>query len=80
MQTVAASTFGLFVFSSQQAQMPFGAGFLCVAQPFDRLPFEVSPAAVITPGSTWNPQAWFRDNPATPPFNTSDGTEVLFSL
>ncbi|MCP3915338.1 MAG: hypothetical protein GY711_07265 [bacterium] len=36
-------------------------------------------AAIISAGSTWNFQAWFRDNPAGPPgFDTSDGLRITF--
>jgi len=39
----------------------------------------LSPAGAITPGSTWNLQAWFRDPPAGgAQFDLSDAVEVTF--
>jgi hypothetical protein len=40
---------------------------------------ESSPASVITPGSTWNFQAWFRDTAAGgSAFDLSDAVAVSF--
>jgi len=45
-----------------------------------QLDFELppSPFSVITPGSTWNFQAWHRDFVGAG-FNFSDGLQVLFA-
>ncbi|MCP3916655.1 MAG: hypothetical protein GY711_13955 [bacterium] len=88
---VPAGTTGLFFFAANRVQIPFGSGFLCVAAP-GRLPFEVAdagvlrheldlrsgPANAIKSGTTWNFQAWYRDNQASPPWGTSDGVAVTF--
>ena len=68
---------GIFLYGPQQASVPFGNGFLCIAGQIGRLDVvnatgnvmtflvdNTSPpsaATQITAGSTWSFQAWFRD-------------------
>jgi hypothetical protein len=70
---------GVFVMGTQQAQVPFGDGFLCVGGTVLRLlpasfvgpsglathalDYDAFPADQIAPGSTWNFQFWYRDPP-----------------
>ena len=86
---------GLFYYGPMQIFVPFGNGFRCVGGTVGRLPITVATngelvhaldntappngSVVITSGSTWNFQAWFRDPPAGgAAFNLSDGLEVSF--
>jgi hypothetical protein len=97
----ATSTIGLFIYSAQQQQIPFGNGLLCVGgsgasihrlQPFatstsghggtaldfTKPPLDAGPG-VLTPGSTWNFQAWFRDvNAGGAKFNLSNALAATF--
>jgi hypothetical protein len=87
---------GIFYFGSQQAQVPFGDGFRCVGGMVLRLlppsviapagtaehlvDFDLAPATLITAGSTWHFQFWYRD-PAGPlgtSFNLSDALTATF--
>ncbi|TDJ68499.1 MAG: hypothetical protein E2O39_13155 [Planctomycetota bacterium] len=87
---------GVFFYGPQQASLPFGNGTLCIAGSIGRLDVvsatgnamtflvdNTSPpsaATQITPGSTWNFQAWFRDPAAGGAFfDLSDGLSVLFA-
>jgi len=87
--------FGLFLYGEFPTSFPLGNGTLCIGSPFFRLPASLAqggelrhaldmtnpPAqvAIITPGSTWNFQAWFRDNPAGGSgFDLTDGLRVTF--
>ena len=86
--------FGVFLYGPDQVALPFGPGTLCVggiarlpiATPYGlqiahRLDVTQPPdvAHLVTPGSVWNFQAWFRDPAAGAPyFNLSDGIEVSF--
>ncbi|TDJ68798.1 MAG: hypothetical protein E2O39_12725 [Planctomycetota bacterium] len=86
---------GLFFYAANQTQVPFGNGFRCVDGFFSRLDvenatnnvithqvdFQNPPTAMglITAGSTWNFQAWYRDpNAGGAFFNLSDGLQVTF--
>jgi len=85
---------GIFIYGPTAVQVPVAMGFLCVGSPA-RLPIgfaqgmRVSHAldvtappgggGVITAGSTWYFQGWFRDPPGGGAgFNWSDGLEVAF--
>ena len=87
---------GIFYYGPNQIQQPFGNGFRCVGGTVGRLDIEVasgnllthfldntsppSGAVVITPGSTWNFQAWYRDPAAGgASFNLSDAVELTFT-
>ena len=93
--TVASANMpGIFYFGPNQIEDPFGDGYRCVGGHVRRLPVSFASggnlshdvdynanyaAGVITAGSSWNFQAWFRDpaaNGAT--FNLSDGLHVTF--
>ncbi len=85
---------GIFYFGPDQTEIPFGDGYRCVGGLVRRFPVSFAnggnlsydvdynanyAAGVITAGSSWNFQAWFRDpaaNGAT--FNLSDGLHVTF--
>lgn len=84
---------GIFFFGTNQTQVPFGNGFLCVTGNIKRLPPVFSSnhvltytmdwnhpnAAFLTAGSTWNFQAWYRDVPAGgAQFDTSNAVQVSF--
>jgi hypothetical protein len=86
---------GVFLQADAQNSMPFGGGTLCVGGSVHRLGSVStlagvaklaldmtdlgSPAAQITPGSTWNFQFWYRDTEAGPTaFNLSNGLSVTF--
>ena len=86
---------GLFYYGPNQSQLSFGNGFRCVSGTLSRLgivnaaantmshmvDFANPPTAagLITAGSTWNFQAWYRDPTGGGAFfNLSDGLEVLF--
>lgn len=89
-----ASTAGIFFFGPSQTIAPFGNGWMCVSGTIYRLPVVFAsifgtvhydmnlttvPANVITAGSTWNFQFWFRDALAGGSnFNTTDGLNVQF--
>lgn len=92
-EPVPTVTTGLVFFgASNQPAVPFGYGFRCIANPIVRLPVVstgtgtlqttvnwTGPASVITPGSTWSFQTWFRDTAGgVPGFNTSEGLRVSF--
>jgi hypothetical protein len=87
---------GIFCFGDSQAQVPFGDGWRCVGGTIARLlppevispagtaahlvDFDSVPATLITAGSTWNFQFWYRD-PAGPlgtSFNLSDALGATF--
>jgi len=85
---------GIFYFGPNQIQIPFGNGFRCVGGTVHRLPVEFGQAGLLshsldntvpqiaselTPGSTWNFQAWYRDPlSGGAAFNLSDGLELTF--
>jgi glucose/arabinose dehydrogenase len=84
---------GLFFYGQGETQIPMGNGFRCIAGSLHRLsvvhtdaaghaqsPFDVhAPPALITPGSTWNFQFYYRDAAAGGAFfNVSNGLSVLF--
>jgi hypothetical protein len=91
---VGQFTTGIFFYGANPALTPFGNGFRCIGGQTFRLsvvhaingvmtyPMDFthapSPAGLITGGSHWRFQAWFRD--ALPPhfFNLSDGLDVTF--
>ena len=87
---------GLFYYGPLQTQLVFGNGFRCVSGQVGRLTVSSpiagvlshaldvtnppSIAVLITAGSTWNFQAWYRDPAAGgASFNLSDGLEVTFT-
>ena len=86
---------GIFYFGAGQTQVAFGNGFRCVAGQISRLlpplsidgagnasrgvDFTTAPGNVITGGSVWNFQFWFRDPMGgAAQFNLSDGLNVSF--
>ena len=86
---------GIFFYGPDQVQMPFGDGFRCVGGPSGRLPVQNASGnvltqaldysqppnsfTVITAGSTWNFQAWFRDPAAMGAgFNLTNGLSLSF--
>jgi glucose/arabinose dehydrogenase len=86
---------GLFFFGPNAVSAPFGNGFLCAGGGITRIPPPVTtdflgtaqrfldltsaPGNMITGGSDWNFQYWFRDVPGGGAmFNTSDGVNVQF--
>lgn len=86
---------GIFLLADAQNNLPFGGGTLCVGGTVQRLggvstgsglaelaldmTDAGSPAAQITPGSTWNFQFWFRDSKAgAGAFNLSNGLSATF--
>lgn len=87
---------GLFFYGQNQVDLAFGNGRLCVGSPQYRLPavfsagnqatytYDLSqppvPAGLITPGSTWNFQFWFRDPGVGAQFDTTDGLSIPFTL
>ncbi len=86
---------GIFFFGTTQLNAPFGNGTRCVGGSVFRLPpsfatgntltravnVNGTPANVITAGSLWNFQAWFRDPAAGGAgFDLSDGLAVGFVL
>lgn len=87
---------GLFFYGPEQIILPFGNGFRCVGGTIGRLgvvnatggsmsylldnTMPPNAATTITPASTFNFQAWYRDPLAGgASFNLSDGLEILFS-
>lgn len=91
-----ASVNGLFFLSQTASQIPFHAGYLCLGMPRARLgPTLVTDplgntsralglhhwsASMITSGSVWNFQFWYRDPTSlTGPANFSDALRVVFS-
>ncbi len=84
---------GLFFFGNNAIEVPFGNGVRCVGGQVHRLPaaqsdvglmqasvFGAPTAGVLTPGSTWNFQAWYRDPVAGGSgFNLSNGYRVTFT-
>lgn len=84
---------GLFFYGQGQQQAPMGNGFLCMTNNLHRLPvvatsdfgdafypFDVQAApAVITAGTTWKFQYWYRDVPGGGAlFNTTNALSVTF--
>ena len=86
---------GLFFYGPDQIQVPFGNGFRCVGGTIGRLDVHnalantlshaldlnapPNSATVISAGSTWNFQCWYRDPAAGgASFNLSDGLELTF--
>lgn len=85
---------GLFLFASQRAQSPFGNGLLCLAPPLGRTPAQTSTLAglatfkfnplgpvsggVISAGTRWNFQLYYRDSGVAAGFNLSDGLTLRF--
>jgi hypothetical protein len=84
---------GIFFYGQGQIQVPMGNGFRCIGNPLHRLSvvqtsaaghaqsaFDVhAPPALITAGSTWNFQFYYRDAAAGGAFfNVSNGLSVLF--
>jgi glucose/arabinose dehydrogenase len=84
---------GLFFYGQGQTMATLGNGFLCIANHLHRLPvtqtgifgdaefnFDVhAPPAVITAGSTWNFQFWYRDVAGGGAlYNTSNALAVTF--
>ena len=83
---------GLFYYGQGQVQVPAYNGFRCIGSNLHRLPivttdsfgdaqwaFDVhAPPAVITPGSTWNFQFFYRDPSVGQLANYSDGLSVPF--
>ena len=82
---------GLFVYGTQETQVPFGNGFQCVAGPFVRTPIVLASGGVLAwsvdtalpphdqlqAGTTWSFQAWFRDAQGMGAgFDTSSGVRV----
>jgi glucose/arabinose dehydrogenase len=88
------NTNGLFFYGQGTAQVPVFNGFRCIATNFKRLPiiqadmfgdaewdFDVhAPPAVITPGSTWNFQFYYRDPGFGAGANFSDALSVPFCV
>ena len=88
------NTPGIFFYGAGQTQLPFGDGVLCVAPPLCRLPIALGQNNVLTlavdlaatsgpcqiqPGSTWNFQAWYRDQAAGGAgYNLSDALRLSF--
>jgi hypothetical protein len=90
---VPNNTLGLFFFGSGTANLPFGNGRRCISGSINRLPvmqatggnfahlvdFTTGNGTVITNGSTWHFQAWFRDVSAGGAnFDLSDAMHVNF--
>ena len=85
------NTPGIFFYGPNQIQVAFGDGLRCVGGAIKRLSHSVAldnvlsrtldlSLTTISPGSTMNFQAWFRDPAAGGAgFNTSDGLSVSFS-
>lgn len=85
--------FGIFIYSLDAGESPFGPGFLCLTGQIIRLPVVNSgsgaatylvhnttlpnPNGQLTGGSTWHFQFWHRDIVA-PGFNLSDGMTIVF--
>jgi glucose/arabinose dehydrogenase len=84
---------GLFFYGQGQTMGTLGNGVLCVASHLHRLPvvqtgifgdasfpFDVhAPPAVVTAGSTWNFQFWYRDPAGGGAlYNASNGLSVVF--
>jgi hypothetical protein len=84
---------GLFFYGQGQQMGTLGNGFLCVQNNLHRLPvvqtgifgdadynFDVNaPPAVVTAGSTWNFQFWYRDVAGGGAlYNASDALHVTF--
>lgn len=90
-----AGVVGLFFMGEVPSQVPYHDGYLCIAPPVARLgpalmtspvgtasralDFTVWPTSVISAGSVWNAQFWYRDPLAgTGSTNFSDGLRVVF--
>jgi len=95
-QTIHPSSFGMFTYGTQPADIPFGNGYLCIS-PFApglyRMPVQAltqpmivlamedaeSQFAMLTPGSSWNFQFWYRDPEAGGArFNLSNALHIDF--
>ena len=91
-QAFPSANTGILVASTNQAQVPFGDGFRCVGPGVVRLAATAASQGVavytvnlaqgsgtaITPGSTWNFQAFYRDNalPGGSGFNLTDAVSI----
>lgn len=87
-----STVFGLFYYGQGSVQVPAFNGFRCIQNNIHRLstiqtndfgdaefPFDVhAPPAVITAGSTWNFQFFYRDPGVGAHANYSDGLSVIF--
>ena len=85
---------GIFYLGDQQLQVPFGDGQRCVGGSTTRIspplfldqagaaerPLDLATLPMITAGSSWNFQFWYRDpgGPGGTGFNLSDGLSVTF--
>jgi V8-like Glu-specific endopeptidase len=86
---IPADKNGLFFYSTNKLQAPFGNGTRCVGSPAARLPLVNSGAGTtldfalnygalstaIQAGDLWNFQCWFRDGSL---YDLSDGLQVVF--
>jgi hypothetical protein len=87
------TSFGMFVYGTNQTSLPFGNGFLCVS-PFSRMPATplISETVFLDlasrplefelflPGSSWNFQFLYRDGSGGGAgFNSSKGLHVEFA-
>ncbi|MFT7485290.1 MAG: hypothetical protein ACI9F9_001137 [Candidatus Paceibacteria bacterium] len=86
----------IFFFSagSYTPGLPFGHGFRCICPQVTRLPASIAngnvlryaidlptQAPLVTVGSSWHFQAWFRDTDAgAPGFNTSNAQTIQFDF
>ncbi len=86
---------GILIASPTQAQVPFGDGFRCVGGGILRLAassavdhvavytpnFTSGQGTAITPGTTWNFQAFYRDTtlPGGTGFNLTDGVSIAMT-
>ncbi|TDJ66242.1 MAG: hypothetical protein E2O39_16840, partial [Planctomycetota bacterium] len=86
--------FGAFFYGPDRAAVPFGDGWLCVGGGIHRLPTVIVDGLgtaiqaldltarpdVITPGSTWSFQLWYRDpgGPGGTGFNLSSAVVIRF--
>jgi len=91
---VTPSQPGLFFFGPAQLSLPFGNGLRCVGGTIQRLghtfadhngnathsPDYALPAigALVTPGSNWNFQFYYRDPGVGAGFNSSDALSIVF--
>ncbi|MCC7012208.1 MAG: hypothetical protein IT454_06595 [Planctomycetes bacterium] len=91
---VPNNTNGLYFFSANAVQVPFGNGVKCVGGPVVRLPLGAASGTTLSAavnsgvpqaaphlavGSTWHFQAWFRDAAGGGSnYNLSDGYRITF--
>ena len=87
-----STVFGLFYYGQGQVQVPAFNGFRCIQNNIHRLStiqtndfgdaefrFDMTaPPAVVTSGSTWNFQFFYRDPSVGTRANYSDGLAVIF--